>query len=67
MTIQLIQTLLLLVLLVMIIYLNKISWIASKLNVSRQIVYIWKEKQQIPEDKKLAICYVTGQTYEQLF
>ena len=44
-----------------------IRWIASKLNVSRQIVYIWKEKKQIPEDKKLAICYVTGQTYEQLF
>jgi hypothetical protein len=44
-----------------------ISWIAAKLNVSRQIVYIWKDKQQIPEDKKLAICYVTGQTYEQLF
>jgi len=44
-----------------------ISWLATRLNVSRQIVYIWKDKQQIPEDKKLAICYVTGQTYEQLF
>jgi len=44
-----------------------ISWLASRLNVSRQILYIWKEKKQIPEDKKLAICYVTGQTYEQLF
>jgi len=44
-----------------------ISWLATKLDVSRQIVYIWKDKGHIPESRKLAICYVTGQTYEQLF
>ena len=44
-----------------------VSWLATKLDVSRQIVYIWKDKGSIPEGRKLAICYVTGQTYEQLF
>ena len=42
------------------------SWIAKRLEIHKQTITQWKKTGKIPTASKLAICYVTGQSYEQL-
>jgi len=43
------------------------AWIARRLEVSPMTISKWKRDNKVPESKKLAICYITGTTYEQLW
>lgn len=46
---------------------RSVTWLADKVGVSRQAVYIWKDKGQIPESRKYAICYALQEDYGYLF
>jgi hypothetical protein len=43
------------------------AWISRRLDMHEVSINRWKRTGKIPQVGKLAICYVTGQTYEQLF
>jgi len=43
------------------------NWLANRLELHKQTIHIWKKTGKIPHQSKLAICYVTGTNYEQLF
>jgi len=43
------------------------SWLTRKQVISTALDSGWKRAGKIPTNSKLAICYITGQSYEQLF
>tara|TARA_R100000231_G_scaffold120780_1_gene90938 strand:+ start:204 stop:401 length:198 start_codon:yes stop_codon:yes gene_type:complete len=43
------------------------AWLSRRLEVHEVSINRWKRAGKIPTNSKLAICYITGQTYEQLF
>ena len=43
------------------------AWISRRLDMHEVSINRWKRAGKISEVGKLAICYVTGQNYEQLF
>ena len=43
------------------------SWLARRLQISPMTISKWKRDNKIPHVQKLAICQVTGTTYEQLW
>jgi DNA-binding XRE family transcriptional regulator len=43
------------------------SWIAKRLEIHKQTITQWKKQNKVPQHMKLAICYVTGTNYEQLW
>jgi|TARA_B100001094_G_C17610054_1_gene520825 hypothetical protein len=43
------------------------AWLSRRLDIHEVSINRWKRAGKISEVGKLAICYVTGQTYEQLF
>jgi len=43
------------------------AWLSRRLEVHQVSINRWKRAGKIPTNSKLAICYITGQTYEQLF
>lgn len=43
------------------------AWLSRRLEVSPMTISKWKRDNKVPESKKLAICYITGTTYEQLW
>jgi hypothetical protein len=43
------------------------AWLSRRLDIHEVSINRWKRTGKISEVGKLAICYVTGQTYEQLF
>ena len=43
------------------------AWISRRLDMHEVSINRWKRTGKIPQVGKLAICYVTGQNYEQLF
>ena len=43
------------------------AWISRRLDMHEVSINRWKRTGKIPQVGKLAICYITGQTYEQLF
>jgi DNA-binding XRE family transcriptional regulator len=43
------------------------SWLARRLQINRVTISQWKKQNKVPEHMKLAICYVTGTNYEQLW
>lgn len=43
------------------------SWLARRLEIHRVTISQWKKKDKVPHIAKLAICQVTGATYEQLW
>jgi|TARA_Y100001937_G_C7133776_1_gene338893 transposase-like protein len=43
------------------------SWIARRLEINRVTISQWRKQNKVPMQSKLAICYVTGTSYEQLW
>ena len=43
------------------------AWLSRRLEVHEVSINRWKRACKIPTNSKLAICYITGQSYEQLF
>jgi hypothetical protein len=43
------------------------AWLSRRLDIHEVSINRWKRAGKISEVGKLAICYVTGQNYEQLF
>ena len=43
------------------------AWLSRRLEVHEVSINRWKRAGKIPTNSKLAICYITGQSYEQLF
>jgi hypothetical protein len=43
------------------------AWISRRLDMHEVSINRWKRTGKIPQVGKLAICYITGQSYEQLF
>ena len=43
------------------------AWLSRRLEVHQVSINRWKRAGKIPTNSKLAICYKTGQSYEQLF
>jgi hypothetical protein len=43
------------------------AWLSRRLEVHQVSINRWKRAGKIPTNSKLAICYITGQSYEQLF
>tara|TARA_R100001443_G_C3343010_1_gene174923 strand:- start:154 stop:357 length:204 start_codon:yes stop_codon:yes gene_type:complete len=43
------------------------SWLSKRLQISPMTISKWKRDNKIPHVQKLAICQVTGTTYEQLW
>ena len=43
------------------------SWLSKRLQISPMTISKWKRDNKIPHVQKLAICQVTGSTYEQLW
>jgi hypothetical protein len=43
------------------------AWISRRLDMHEVSINRWKRTGKIPQVGKLAICYITGQNYEQLF
>jgi len=43
------------------------SWLARRLEVNKVTISQWKKQNKVPQHMKLAICYVTGTNYEQLW
>jgi len=43
------------------------AWLSRRLEVHEVSINRWKRAGKIPTSSKLAICYITGQSYEQLF
>ncbi len=43
------------------------AWISRRLDMHEVSINRWKRAGKIPQVGKLAICYITGQSYEQLF
>jgi len=43
------------------------AWLSRRLDIHEVSINRWKREGKISEVGKLAICYVTGQNYEQLF
>lgn len=43
------------------------AWISRRLDMHEVSINRWKRTGKIPQVAKLAICYITGQSYEQLF
>ena len=43
------------------------AWISRRLDLHEVSINRWKRTGKIPQVGKLAICYITGQNYEQLF
>ena len=43
------------------------AWLARRLEISPMTISTWKRENKIPHTQKLAICQVTGTTYEQLW
>jgi hypothetical protein len=43
------------------------AWLSRRLDIHEVTINRWKRAGEISEMGKLAICYVTGQPYEQLF
>lgn len=43
------------------------SWLARRLEINRVTISQWKKQNKVPQHMKLAICYVTGTNYEQLW
>jgi DNA-binding XRE family transcriptional regulator len=43
------------------------SWLARRLQVHKVTISQWKKNNKVPHTMKLAICQVTGTTYEQLW
>jgi len=46
---------------------RSLAWLSRRLELHKNTIQNWKRDGKIPESKKLAICYITGQSYEQLF
>ena len=43
------------------------AWLSRRLEVHQVSINRWKRAGKIPTNSKLAICYISGQSYEQLF
>ena len=43
------------------------SWLARRLEINKVTISQWKQQNKVPQHMKLAICYVTGTNYEQLW
>ena len=43
------------------------DWLSRRLEVHQVSINRWKRAGKLPTNSKLAICYITGQSYEQLF
>ena len=43
------------------------AWLSRRLDIHEVSINRWKRTGKIPQVGKLAICYITGQSYEQLF
>ena len=43
------------------------SWLARRLEINKVTISQWKKQNKVPQHMKLAICYVTGTNYEQLW
>jgi DNA-binding XRE family transcriptional regulator len=43
------------------------AWIAKRLQIHKVTISQWKKNNKVPHTMKLAICQVTGTTYEQLW
>tara|TARA_R100001129_G_scaffold186125_2_gene176550 strand:- start:584 stop:790 length:207 start_codon:yes stop_codon:yes gene_type:complete len=43
------------------------SWLARRLEINRVTISQWKKQNKVPMQSKLAICYVTGTSFEQLW
>ena len=43
------------------------AWLSRRLEISPMTISKWKRDNKIPHVQKLAICQVTGTTYEQLW
>lgn len=43
------------------------AWLSRRLEVHEVSINRWKRSGKISQMGKLAICYITGQSYEQLF
>ena len=43
------------------------SWLARILEINKVTISQWKKQNKVPQHMKLAICYVTGTNYEQLW
>ena len=43
------------------------AWLSRRLDIHEVSINRWKRSGKISEANKLAICYITNQTYEQLF
>ena len=43
------------------------SWLARRLDINRVTISQWKKQNKVPMQSRLAICYITGTSYEQLW
>ena len=43
------------------------SWLSKRLQISPMTISKWKRDNKIPHVQKLAICQVTGATFQQLW
>lgn len=43
------------------------AWLSRRLDIHEVSINRWKRAGKISQVGKLAICYITGQNYEQLF
>ena len=43
------------------------AWLSRRLEIHEVSINRWKRSGKISQMGKLAICYITGQSYEQLF
>jgi DNA-binding XRE family transcriptional regulator len=43
------------------------SWLARRLEINKVTISQWNKQNKVPQHMKLAICYVTGTNYEQLW
>jgi uncharacterized membrane protein YbaN (DUF454 family) len=43
------------------------AWLSRRLEISPMTISTWKRENKIPHTQKLAICQVTGTSYEQLW
>tara|TARA_B100001250_G_scaffold351822_1_gene324187 strand:- start:134 stop:343 length:210 start_codon:yes stop_codon:yes gene_type:complete len=43
------------------------SWLSKRLQISPMTISKWKRENKIPHVPKLAICHVTGATFQQLW
>lgn len=46
---------------------RSMAWLSRRLGVHINTIRSWKRTGKVSQMGKLALCYITGQTYEQLF